>query len=857
MSALAYQVVWVRMFGLIFGNTIDSASIITSIFMFGLGIGSYIAGGLADTYYARNPAAPLKLYAYSEIFIAVLATLVALIFPCIESLSPAFSSYTLDTNGWHTLTLPSYLFRYVVAIVLLTPITLLMGGTLTLLIRFMVGSELPKVGWYIGLLYGFNTAGAALSCWGVDFFTIPRLGLFATQLLGVTFNLLAGLGALTLLKHSVPAKNRTLPINQESSDTDNRAATKLLFYICLAVFLSGFAAMGLEILWFRYLISSLGAYRTIFSQLLMIVLIGIWLGSLSAAWLMKRFGAPHILLMITQLLMALSTLFTWMAIEPDKHQHALGFIIGIVALPSFFMGFAYPLSNGIAQSSKLKLARHAGVIYLYNTIGAVCGSLLTGFFLLPKFGMESSLIILLLCAMITILPLYGATQWMLGAEKISARTTILLIFLCCINFGLLKKWSHLPAHTLAIKSLFSEKIPADKIIHTSEGVLETIAIVDKTQNHESSLALYTNGHSMSNTSMMAQRYMRSFAHLPLLQLSQPKRVLVICFGVGNTLHAASLHPSVDQLEVVDISKHVLEQAGFFAATNGNVLKDPRVKVFINDGRQHLRMQNDGIYDLITLEPPPLQFAGVSTLYTKEFYQLAQKKLKPGGFITQWLPVQQLPGEMNKSLVRSFIDVFPNTVLLDGYIGQFILMGRNKASITIDPTQIMNKIRTNTNIQNDLRKINLEQLTEIIGMFAANASTLREAVKTSEPMTDDQPRMEYANVIGGGNSLPPELFDVHGVKEWCKDCFNNDKPIATLRNLPTYLAIMSTLYANIDLHSSVYYSSVYYNDKPNHLLGRNDNLDDLSALKNTYNDNPYLQHILPNLNLPNSTNPKNP
>ena len=128
--------------------------------------------------------------------------------------------------------------------------------------------------------------------------------------------------------------------------------------------------------------------------------------------------------------------------------------------------------------------------------------------------------------------------------------------------------------------------------------------------------------------------MRALVHIPLLSMPSPQRVLVIGFGVGNTTHAATLHPSVQQVDIADLSQHVLEHASYFRETNGGVLEDPRVKVFVNDGRQHLQMQPEGTYDLVTLEPPPIAYAGVGSLYSREFYTLARSRLKPGGYLTQ-------------------------------------------------------------------------------------------------------------------------------------------------------------------------------------------------------------------------------
>jgi len=168
---------------------------------------------------------------------------------------------------------------------------------------------------------------------------------------------------------------------------------------------------------------------------------------------------------------------------------------------------------------------------------------------------------------------------------------------------------------------------------------------------------HVNGHPMSSTAPLSQRYMRALAHIPLLTIDHPDTVLVIGFGVGNTTHAATLHPSIRRVEVADLSEHVLAHAGYFKDANRDVLSDPRVVVYVNDGRQHLQMQREASYDLIALEPPPIAHAGVAALYSREFYTLARARLKPTGFISQWLPVYQMPAATTLAMIRAFLDVF--------------------------------------------------------------------------------------------------------------------------------------------------------------------------------------------------------
>ena len=197
-AGLIYQIVWVREFGNVFGNTVYSTSLVLAVFMCGLGVGSYVAGRWADRHYLGEPGVLLRAYGYVEAAIAVLGLGISALLPRLGDLSATISAYAPGPGGWYAPTPMSLVARYAIAVVLLAPITGLMGGTLTLLIRHLVRRDLQTAGWRIGVLYGVNTAGAAAGCFLTDWAFIPSAGLWVTQLSAVGLNLVAAIGALRL-----------------------------------------------------------------------------------------------------------------------------------------------------------------------------------------------------------------------------------------------------------------------------------------------------------------------------------------------------------------------------------------------------------------------------------------------------------------------------------------------------------------------------------------------------------------------------------------------------------------------------------------------------------------------------------
>ncbi len=807
MAGLLYQVVWVREFGLSFGNTVHSAALVTAVFMLGLGAGSYLFGSLADRRGWESPRL-LSAYAYLELAIAALGFIIALIMPRLEVISAATTSYVANGAGWLEPSTVSHLMRFGLCIAILAPSTVLMGGTLTVLIRALVHDQLSQTGWRVGLLFGLNTAGAALGTLLVDMMIVPSVGLFATQAIAVLLNLVAGLAALRLAAawEEAPAPSRGEQAQERPPAADDAPETSgLLLGVSLAVFSSGAAAMGLEILWFRFLSSVLGSYRFVFSLLLAVILVGMWLGSLAAGWLERRHRRPLMFYSLAQVGMLATALGGLALHNPELKSgayllglalpgpvlnliFALAPILLLVGLPSFFMGFAYPLANAAVQRHQQRVGRRAGFLYLANTSGAVVGSMAAGFFLLPRLGLQGCALVLAASSTVSLVFLAWARTRQRPAPS-SGRPGWALVGVGALMTA---SWLFLPADHLAM-SAFTRAEQTFKFVSVKEGLVQSVAVVESGQKG-AGRTLYTDGHLMSGTADNALRYMRAMAHIPLLLHEHPSSALVICFGVGNTVHAVSLHPTIKRLEVADLSRAVVEQAGHFERWNRGVINDPRLAVHINDGRQHLRTRPERTYDLITLEPPPLTFAGVGSLYSAEFYRLAWSRLSEGGFMTQWLPAYQVDAPVSLAMTRAFVDTFPGAVLVSGYGDHLILVGRRGAPISADPSALKRRLEQHKGVLADLKNIHMGTVTDLVGSFAGGYDQLARAVEDVDPLTDDLPINEYGSVrFKKETSVPASLIDVSGARTWCPACFQGVRSNPQVPRLRAYLALTSAFY----------------------------------------------------------------
>ncbi len=808
LSGLIYQVVWVREFGQIFGNTVHSASLVTGIFLFGLGLGSYIAGRFVDRRSSANSSLALKCYVITELLITVLGVLSAVLIYRFEALSPYITNYTVSANGWFEVSTSSFIFRTLILLLLIGPLTVAMGATLTFLIRHFTVSAPKSAGWKVGLLYGINTLGAAVGCLITDAWAVPSLGLLATKMSAVGLNLIVALLGLYFLN-----KNNNNELETVNSDTP--VANKGIWLAGVSLAISGFCAMGMEQVWFRFASSLFSSHRMAFSLTLFIILVGIWVGALLAGAISKRVTNVGSLYILTQLLFSTSVVISFLFFINSRRLFFLDVLSGplsanqesfryravellfyliplakIVLFPAIVMGAAYPLINALIQRDRANVGTNAGFIYLLNSVGALFGSLLTGFYLIPKFGMQTSTLCLSAFSLFAVLPIL----YFYSRDRFSLKTGAIAFFAIVPPLVSLGYWASRDSHYVVLNGYLQKPLNSQgaEVLTISEGINET-AMVVKNKN-DNSLSLYTNGHSMSAANDSAQRYMRAFAHLPLLQIENPKSALVICFGVGNTLNAVSRHPSIETIDIVDLSKNILGLASYFADTNQNVLQDPRVNVYINDGRQHLRMQNENTYDLITLEPPPLKAAGVASLYSEEFYRIAEKALKPGGMITQWLPIHQVSGEHARQLIRAFTDVFPNAVLVNGSYMTLILMGQKEGANEIDWFRVKERIAQRPLVQQDLARIKLSKPIEFLGTFMASGPWMTKNLADVVPLQDNQPNIEYSRKLLYSR-LPKELFWAGTFADWCPSCFKGEHLAGELARLDTFLSMMQSYYWN--------------------------------------------------------------
>jgi spermidine synthase len=323
----------------------------------------------------------------------------------------------------------------------------------------------------------------------------------------------------------------------------------------------------------------------------------------------------------------------------------------ILIVPTTLMGLTFPLLlQRVAKYSAVGAL--VGRLTAVNTLGAVLGSLAAGYWLLPLLGSEKSLLAVAGC--------FGALALATTVVlQVPRRPVLWVTGLALVAALALPRWN-LAKLTAGTNVYFSGAQPADHVLMLHEDVQGGVTSVAEANGVRT---LYTNGKFQGNTGweMNAQRY---FAHYPTLFAPRFGNALVIGLGTGTTTGTLSAYPW-NSIEVVEISHSIVEAArDYFGDVNHHALDDPRVKLVIADGRNHL-MLTDRRYDLITIELSSIWFAGASSLYNAEFYEIVSKRLAPGGVLQQWVQLHHVTQRDFATILGSMRRHFPHLALYYG------------------------------------------------------------------------------------------------------------------------------------------------------------------------------------------------
>jgi spermidine synthase len=611
------ELIWLRLSMAQFGVTTALTSIVLSVFMAGLGAGSWIAGTLLRRYRDHIRFPPLRLYAVLELMIG----LSALIVPAelawghrvLEALADraavSSAAYYLIAGLWLSATM--------------IPFCACMGATIPVAMFAIRQRQQEIDGRSFSFLYLANVLGAVVGSF-LPLLLIEPYGFHKTLRIGAALNVLIAVSAFAVSLRARPVQPRT------SSPSDTTYPTDSSKGVLVLLFTTGLATMGMELIWIRLYTPYVGPVVYSFGMILVAYLSATFMGSR----FYRKWSRNHKLeSRLTWVSLALFGILPLLTADSRLPLHLVARVfIGVMPFAAM-MGFLTPMlvdrwSGGDPD--------RAGRAYAVNVVGCIIGPLVCGFLLLPLVGEHWS--VLLLC-----LP------WFAMAFP-SPRASSLRPFSRVAAYGVLLVAL---AVLLATKD-FETQFEGRRV--KRDATATVIAYGDGMKRR-----LLVNGMGMTALTPIT----KMMAHMTLASLDHtPHSALIICFGMGTTFRSVvTWNISGTAVELVPSVPKVFS---FFHADADKVLASPNAHVVIDDGRRFLE-RSPAKYDAIIVDPPPpVQTAGSSLLYSQEFYTVAKQRLQPGGILQQWLPEADDPTQA--AVARAIKNSFPYVRVFRGMEG---------------------------------------------------------------------------------------------------------------------------------------------------------------------------------------------
>ncbi|MCY4605136.1 MAG: fused MFS/spermidine synthase [Gemmatimonadetes bacterium] len=724
-ASLFYEVCWIRKAGLFFGSTTFALATVLAVFFLGLAIGSALAGRLSMSLHR-----PLRIYGIVELAIAVLGLASNMLLDAADDGYGMLYRWADGSAPWIALA------RLVlVAAVILVP-AVLMGTTVPLLARAIIRRH-RSLGFAAGGLYGINALGAATGAALAGFVTLPVLGLAATIYLGAGLNVLCGVAVLLVCwqTHSAPLAE---PSDREEQATDARRTLRIPVLLPL-FFLTGSVGVAIEILWARYLPLMITSSVYAYTLPLVVILLGIGIGSLVIAPLCDRSRHPIVVFGCLQAFTGLSVLVAmklsrdiWTALaeaapELISANHFMG-LHGAMLLPgALASGASFPLVVRLVSKNVADASWTIGRLTAINTAGSIASAVIMAWGL-SWLGLDLAL------RMVTGMAIVGGcVAFAAGAgRQIGRRVAALLIAFSVIGWGL--------AATLLKTRLPHDHLSSEgTLLEVVEGQGASLAVVQLEDKVLLGIDRLWQGSNKKNQQTFA-------GHLPMLLHGDGNETDVLVVGMGTGQAAGRfLLWDVHRLDCLDVEVAVFDLARrYFGAT---WLDDPRVRALAEDGRDYIR-HSQARYDVIGIEVGQLFRPGIISFYTEDFYQRLRQRLKPGGLVTQFVPVRMLSTPQVLDIVATFISAFPQSQLwFNG--PEFVLIGRRADAFALDISSLEERLER-PEIRRDLHYRHpldantgwLNESDSVLGSFLASAEDLRSLSRGGRILTDDVPRFDY-------------------------------------------------------------------------------------------------------------------
>lgn len=801
-GGLIYEVLWTRQLIYVFGATLLAVATVLAAFMGGLALGSILGGKRVD-----RSARPLRVYAVLEIGVG----LAALLFPwLLKALDPLFR--VMYQSLANNLAVYSAI-RFVLCFVLLMIPTTMMGATLPALSRFVARSG-STLGSRLGSLYAVNTAGAVLGTFAAGFLLLAHFGVSHTNYIAVTINLVVGVLAWWLSGRIGPQ-----PIGAEETDEAEAVESApvvpaapsapgvspspspaLLRFVLFSYFMSGLVALAYQVVWTRSLVFSFEVMKNTtyaFSGMLTVFLLGLALGSAVMTWRVDRERDPLRLYAFIQVLIGLSGALSYFIIHfiaptlqpfeetaPEGGIRWVGAVLNVmiktavsIGLPTFLMGMAFPVVVRVTVSLRRGVGADVGRLYAFNTVGAIVGSVLSGFVLIPLLGVTPTLTLL------------ASVQVAVGAALLwkhpglSARLRTGLVFGAAGAMAILVVRIAAAGMTVPLQQLSWY----EKLLYYEEGALATVSIGEDEKGFRT---IYVDNVGVAGTDRILLTDQKSLAHIPMLLVENPRSALTVGFGSGGASYSYTTYKEIERIDCVEICSTVLRPAPLLTASNhgllipDGVLKlaggarldfrgprelngremahtampgfrtfDPRYRIILDDARSYLHF-TDTRYDIIATDCTDLRYKSNANLYDLGYFRLCGERINPGGMVVVWMPLGGLSDAAFRCALRTFRAVFPHVTIwyLNNEPTHYILLLGTKEPQRYNYDRIVERLKEES-VRADLAELYLDNADKLLSCFVLDETGLDPILGDGPLNTEDTPFLEFESPKYGLGAVP--------------------------------------------------------------------------------------------------------
>lgn len=739
-AALIYEVVWFQLLKFTIGSSSISLGITVSTFMGGMCLGSLLYHRVVGR--RHNP---LKVYAYLELGIGIWALLTLYLLPLMGGLYFQFAGY--GPTG--------LVMRSIVAALFLLPPTMLMGATLPAIARWVKADREGLA--FLGIFYSTNILGAVLGTILAGFILLRLFDTHVATYVAFIINIAVAGVALALSK----SRNEVEQSEDLSGGPVHEAGNAKFLYLIAA--LSGFTALGCQVLWTRLLAEYYGGTVYSFSIILAVFLVGLGVGSSLGSVASRRVKSPLALLFFLQIFLGLAIWWSGYSINSLIHRIFLFGItpdyIGtdplfiaksmndlvrtvVTILPATLIwGSIFPLSLSVVTQNQEDPSRASGRLYAANTLGAVFGALCMTLVTIPVLGTEISQQIVAAAtvfgAAVALVALPKPLNWninaLIGAFGVSFVALVLVFFPTPIN------------QNMSLLGRLQSYWDRYELLAFEQGVNSTVGVTDFERSGQFFRRLHVSGKVVASSFPEDMRLQRLLAHLPAMFQEEPKSALIIGFGAGVTAGTFTLYDSIERIVIVEIEPRVPLLSGeYFREHNYDVLNDPRVELIIDDGRHYLAT-TDEKFDIITTDPIHPWVKGAASLYSREFYELVKAHLTPQGFVSQWAPFYETEEAAVKSQIATFFEAFPHSSVWNTYTeGQgydATLLGYNMPPEISERSLITAMTRT-PKLAQSFRELDLQNPALLLFHYGGQESDMTEWLADAEINRDRNLRLEY-------------------------------------------------------------------------------------------------------------------